>query len=136
MKDPADVRWFPKSAPILRRWESVLYSPTDAERRRYYELLDDDLGRTPGSQAPLAADHGAGPLDALQRRMAALERRLESDRRGLSYRGTWNADEAYREGDFVTDKGSMWYCKRPSTTRPGTSDAWQLAVKSGKDRRR
>lgn len=74
--------------------------------------------------------------DDLERRLLAFERRLESERKGFYYRGTWGEGESYDEGDFVTDHGSMWACLAPTTTRPGTSDAWQLAVKSGRDRRR
>lgn len=77
--------------------------------------------------------------DALRERLAQAEARiaaLEGERKGFYYRGTWGEGESYDEGDFVTDHGSMWACLAPTTTRPGTSDAWQLAVKSGRDRRR
>ena len=53
----------------------------------------------------------------------------------MEYRGVWSADEAYREGQFATDHGSMWFCRETTRDRPGTSAAWVLAVKHGKDAR-
>jgi hypothetical protein len=50
-----------------------------------------------------------------------------------SYRGVWNAARAYAHGDYVTDKGALWHANESSAgQRPGTSRAWQLAVKAGR----
>lgn len=68
-------------------------------------------------------------LEGLEARIKALE-----DRPALKYLGVWK-EGAYREGDFVTDHGSLWHCHSATHMRPGTSNAWQLAVKRGKDAR-
>jgi hypothetical protein len=61
--------------------------------------------------------------------VAALEAR-----KSLFYAGVWEADESYEEGDFVTDRGSLWHANRATSARPGDgSGAWTLAVKRGKD---
>lgn len=84
-------------------------------------------------------EHVAGALrpverrqEDFERRLRALELRFESERKGFFYRGTFAAGETYEEGDFVTDHGGLWHCNSPTTARPGTSDAWQLAVKAGR----
>ena len=52
----------------------------------------------------------------------------------MQYRGIWRGEDDHRIGDCVTFEGSIWYCWQNKTKdRPGTSDAWQLAVKRGKD---
>lgn len=75
----------------------------------------------------------------LERRLTALERRLESEKRRFFYRGVFVEGETYQEHDFATLGGALWCCLVDGTSdRPGTSDRWQLAVKSGdrRDRRR
>jgi hypothetical protein len=55
---------------------------------------------------------------------------------GLAYQGTWDEQKVYHVGDFVTDGGSLFCCRDSNVgVRPGSSDAWQLAVKRGKDGR-
>lgn len=68
---------------------------------------------------------------ALERRVKELESKPQ-----LKYLGTWHPGP-HRAGEFVTDHGSMWYCKAIAThDRPGeNSEAWQLAVKRGRDAR-
>lgn len=66
----------------------------------------------------------------LEKRIADLEARPQ-----MQYRGIWNADTQNNAGDFVTHGGSMWFARRSTRTRPGSSDDWQLAVKHGKDAR-
>jgi hypothetical protein len=69
-----------------------------------------------------------GRVDQLGTAVAALER-LKS----FFYRGTWDASEEYDEGDFCTDRGSLWTCLAPTRSRPGSNSDWQLAVKRGKN---
>jgi hypothetical protein len=74
----------------------------------------------------------------LRTHLEALEQRIEvmeEERKNFAYRGVWEAGLAYRAGNFVTDGGSVWHCKRTTTQRPGPGDAWQLAVKRGQDGR-
>lgn len=82
--------------------------------------------------------HVARKLAPTDERVAALEARVQAleARPELKYLGIWTEGESYGEGDFVTDHGSMWHCNAAMTReRPGTSEAWQLAVKRGKDAR-
>jgi hypothetical protein len=68
-------------------------------------------------------------VDRIGTAVAALERR-----KSLFYAGVWEAGESYQEGDFVTDRGSLWHANRATSARPGDgSGAWTLAVKRGKD---
>lgn len=46
------------------------------------------------------------------------------------YRGIWKQGE-YKRGDTVTLEGGLWLCKADGSSRPGTSQAWQLIVKRG-----
>ena len=67
----------------------------------------------------------------LQKRVAELEARP-----AMKYEGVWDAEKVYRVGDFVTDGGSLWHCSDTNIgVRPGSSDAWRLAVKRGRDGR-
>lgn len=52
----------------------------------------------------------------------------------MLYRGVWREGE-HEAGDVATWSGSAWHCNRATTDKPGTSDAWRLMVKSGRDGR-
>lgn len=50
------------------------------------------------------------------------------------YKGVYRDDEAYDAHDNVTWAGSQWTStKAENTAKPGTSDAWQLTVKAGRN---
>lgn len=51
------------------------------------------------------------------------------------YRGIYQADTAYEEGDAVTWDGSIWNALKSTQEKPGASDAWRLSVKRGRDGR-
>jgi hypothetical protein len=52
----------------------------------------------------------------------------------MSYQGTWKISHGeYSKGHMATHQGSLWHCNRQTADRPGTSDAWTLAVKKGAD---
>jgi arginine/lysine/ornithine decarboxylase len=61
-------------------------------------------------------------------RIEQLEKILEQRR----WVGVW-AVGLYHEGNLVTHDGSMWHCNRDTDSKPGTSDAWTLCVKRGRD---
>jgi hypothetical protein len=64
-------------------------------------------------------------------RIEALEARPE-----MKYLGVWAEDKVYGTGNFVTEGGSMWHAQRASVgERPGSGDAWILAIKRGRDAR-
>jgi hypothetical protein len=50
----------------------------------------------------------------------------------MIYRGVWR-EGVHVPGDVATWAGSAWHCQRETTDKPGTSDAWRLMVKSGRD---
>lgn len=50
----------------------------------------------------------------------------------MLYRGVWR-EGPHARGDVVTWAGSAWHCQRDTDDKPGTSDAWKLMVKSGRD---
>jgi hypothetical protein len=69
---------------------------------------------------------------------AALKRlrdELHAEKSQFKYLGTFNRERSYVLGNFVTHKGGMWHCNRVTQGElPGDgSDAWTLAVKSGKE---
>lgn len=68
-------------------------------------------------------------IDDLERRVGDLQQR--------GYQGVWKRGTVYRRGDFVTDHGSMWAVQEDTDgeQRPGSSAAFQLAVKRGADGR-
>jgi hypothetical protein len=51
----------------------------------------------------------------------------------LRYLGTYSGGKTYDVGDLVTDHGSVFYCARTTTARPGASPDWKLMVKRGQD---
>lgn len=48
-------------------------------------------------------------------------------------RGVWKEGNVYERGDGVTFGGSFWIAQKDTDDKPGTSDAWRLAVKKGRD---
>lgn len=68
-------------------------------------------------------------------RLVDLEKRvLECERTGLRYCGVYGKDKAYRLGDVVSFRGSMWVAREPVSKgeAPGRGLPWQLAVKKGR----
>ncbi len=73
----------------------------------------------------------AGKRNALEQRVATLERR-----KSFEYRGVYNENEEYEPDDFCTHQGSLWHTDQTTRARPGTpGSSWQLAVKRGRDGR-
>ena len=69
-------------------------------------------------------------------RVLRAEVREPQKRPDLKYVGVWNQDKVYGAGNLVTEAGSVWHTQRANVgERPGAGDAWQLAVKRGKDAR-
>lgn len=48
------------------------------------------------------------------------------------YRGVWREGE-FQRGDVATWSGCSWHCEKTTSDKPGTSDAWKMMVKSGRD---
>jgi chitodextrinase len=81
--------------------------------------------------APILKDE----IEALQKQIAALSARIaELESGAMKYCGVHQASMVYCKGNVVTHDGSAWCATRSvNAERPGTSDAWQLMVKHGKD---
>lgn len=50
----------------------------------------------------------------------------------MVYREVWR-EGPHKQGDVVTWAGSAWHCQQDTNDKPGTSPAWKLMVKSGRD---
>ena len=70
-------------------------------------------------------DGVGGRFRSLSERIRVLEQRPA----GMRYSGTWAPGE-YAKDQAVTMSGGLWVAKETTTDRPGTSNQWQLAVKS------
>jgi Collagen triple helix repeat (20 copies) len=53
----------------------------------------------------------------------------------IIYRGIFEPGRDYAQGDSVTLSGSLFIAQAPTSTKPGASDQWRLAVKRGADGR-
>jgi len=51
----------------------------------------------------------------------------------LLYKGVWQEDQTYEPGNTATWAGSLWHCNESTRDKPGTSGAWTLIVKRGRD---
>src|SRR5438477_7797034 len=68
-------------------------------------------------------------VDKIVARFRTIEERLEG---AMSYRGVHQRALKYAKGSAVTCDGSLFVALRETQNeRPGSSDAWQLAVKNG-----
>ena len=55
------------------------------------------------------------------------------DGKSWNYVGVFVSGKTYDASDLVTDHGSLFYCNRTTTARPGQSPDWKLMVKRGQD---
>lgn len=53
----------------------------------------------------------------------------------MIYRGVFKEGSGYKAGDAATFGGSLWVARADTADKPGTSDAWTLAAKRGRDYR-
>lgn len=56
---------------------------------------------------------------------------LESRQKEFKYVGTWKSDREYQRGNFATHSGSIWHANEATSDKPGLSNSWTLACKSG-----
>lgn len=68
-------------------------------------------------------------------RFAAGERKKDFRLPVVVDRGVWKLGDSYHRGAGVTHDGSFWISQADGNTdKPGTSKAWRMAVRKGKDR--
>jgi hypothetical protein len=96
-----------------------------AMRARFPKLSADGMVKhTAGAVAAMCFER----IEALEKRIAELEAIPR-----LKYTGVWNVHNQYNEADLATHDGSVFYCKKSTRDKPGTSDNWKLMVKRGAD---
>jgi hypothetical protein len=83
---------------------------------------------------PVVAEIVGTVVMAAIKPLVARIRELESN--GLKYCGVYQGDQAYLRGSMVTHEGPGWVSRRDTKgERPGDCEAWQLAIKRGRDAR-
>lgn len=73
----------------------------------------------------------AGSLGALIERVGRIERELDD----FDWKGVWDEGAHYVKRNSVSFGGSLWLCRKNTTSKPGSSDDWKLIVKRGRDGR-
>lgn len=53
----------------------------------------------------------------------------------VTYKGVYQPETPYTPGNVVSLGGSGWHCNTATSDRPGTSEAWTLMIKHGRDGR-
>ena len=87
-----------------------------------------------GKLAPIMRDYVAEAIAPLVERLNVVEAWvIEFERKGVAYRGVWQASQDYRRGDLVTLNGSIWHANVETRAKPGAGSDWTLAVKAGRD---
>jgi hypothetical protein len=88
-----------------------------------------------GDRADVVEEMVEAIVGLIRRSLAPIAARLrELESQPFRYDGTYESGKHYARGTFVTHAGGLWHCNLPTESKPGTSDHWTLAVKSG-DRR-
>jgi hypothetical protein len=74
-------------------------------------------------------------LAAMRNEIAGLKERVvhleEGGDRLMRYNGVYSAAGAYIRGDTVSHSGSLWFCLKPTSARPGDVRDWVLIAKAG-----
>jgi hypothetical protein len=117
--------WKPKPSDFSDRLRAK-FSSAELQAPVRWDTLIDFLGMIfDGNKATVAQ------LAKLRAQVKTL-----TEQPTLKYCGVWSPEKVYGTGNFVTDSGSLWHGQRASVgERPGSSDAWMLAVKRGRDAR-
>jgi hypothetical protein len=77
-----------------------------------------------------------GMLFAREKRVELEKRVRELETSIPAYRGIWKQRTPYSRGSIVTFSGSMWHSNEDANTdKPGTSEAWTMCCKKGRDAR-
>lgn len=78
-------------------------------------------------------------ITEVERRLAAVVEKRVTDAIAalpiVTYRGVYVAGESYVPGNLVGWGGNVYHCRTATTDKPDVSDAWELAVKKGRDGR-
>lgn len=95
---------------------------------------NDDVVLFADALAPVIREYFEVNFRPLADRLAELEKTAAELKAQptLRYIGTWQP-ASYKHGTAATWAGSLWVAMRDTTSKPGTDDAWQLAVKRGRD---
>jgi hypothetical protein len=109
----------------------------DPQLRKLINLMD--------AIAPVIFEAIISKADPLKDRLKAAKTALASARLQIetlenaeqktladAYKGPW-MHGAYRRGDLTTQAEGLWLCLKDSEEKPGTSDAWKMVTKPGRD---
>lgn len=96
----------------------------DALKEHIAKSIDDGL-------AAFERQHSA-VLDGLEQRISLLELNFKK-LPALLDAGVWHVGATYSKGACVTHDGSLWIAQNATGDKPGTSPAFRLAVKRGRD---
>jgi hypothetical protein len=114
------------NAAAKREW---LRAEWERLTRQRQELLAETIQLQASQDVTALRAHA----ERLARHKEELERRLK-ELEARDYRGVWASDKRYAKNAMVTFDGSLWIARSDSQSiRPGTSSAWQLAVRKGSD---
>lgn len=120
----------PSPAPAPRAAPRPFEPTSDVGKRMTAEdpTIADFLRRAPSRDEALAW------FDAVTDTIKDLRDRVaEFEKSGVRFRGIWQRANAYRLGDQVTHRGSLWAALQaaPEGTVPGEApEHWQLCVKN------
>lgn len=68
-------------------------------------------------------------FDVLEQSISALRAEIR-ELKACRYVGLWSAAQAFARGNLATHRGQLWHSNKDGNSeRPGSSDAWTLAVK-------
>ena len=83
----------------------------------------------------VAIEHAIGTaLGTLLREVEErLASKLEEAMKEFIFKGAWTEGKRYRQRNFVSIGGAVYYCNADTDTRPGTSDDWSLLVPKPRD---
>ncbi len=116
----------------------LLHSDSKALAKRIKTLETKESSES-GTVVKGVARFVRGLLDPLAKRIETLEAENADFQRQLDareHKGVWSDTTLYVKHNSVTHAGSLWICREDDPSgRPGECDAWQLAVKRGRDGR-
>jgi len=84
--------------------------------------------------APVLRDYVQQELEKLRVELGTRITELEA-RPTPEHVGKWQEGTLYKAQQMTQHDGSCWFALRMTDSKPGTSDAWRLVAKGGRDAR-
>lgn len=130
-KDGVDGKDGRDGKDAVVNFEEIVARVAELTVPRVMALIPTPANGTDGARGERGEDGISSPeeIRSIAREEVMLQQRS-------FYKGVFAPDTGYRMADAVTWDGSLWFATRDTTTKPGTDDAWRLAVKKGRDAKR